>query len=75
MCCASVSYAPEYISRHLILDCSPAPGPRQALFVNPKNKLHLSVKRLFSVMVFAVSRNQTAEPCSTGGVIHALLAR
>ncbi|MDH0729041.1 hypothetical protein N5F23_16310 [Pseudomonas sichuanensis] len=60
---------------HLISERSPTHPSRQALFVNRKNKLHLCVKRLFTVMVFAVSRNQTAESCSTGGVIHASLAR
>jgi iron-sulfur cluster repair protein YtfE (RIC family) len=41
---------------------------RQGLFVTLKNKLQKSVKVLFPVMGFGVSRSQTAETCNTGGV-------
>ncbi|WP_230150868.1 hypothetical protein [Pseudomonas brassicacearum] len=49
-------------------DFNGATAVRQGLFVTLKNKLQKSVKLLFPVMVFGVSRRQTAETCNTGGV-------
>jgi hypothetical protein len=49
-------------------DFNGATAQRQALFVTLKNKLQKSVKVLFPVMCFGVSRSQTAETCNTGGV-------
>jgi hypothetical protein len=51
-------------------DCNGAWGWRQALFVTSSNKLRKTVKVLFIVMCFAVSRRQTAETCNTGGVFN-----
>lgn len=59
----------------LIFDFSPAVAPSQGLNGNRKNKVQRNVKRLFLVIIYAVCKNQTAESCSTGGVIQALLAR
>lgn len=47
---------------YLILESRPDLFPRQPLIVNPKNKRHRDVKKLFTVIPFAVSRSQTAEP-------------
>ncbi|MDF2489612.1 MAG: hypothetical protein K0S77_2234 [Pseudomonas sp.] len=41
---------------HLILESRPDFPRRQPLFVNPKNKRHWHVKKLFTVILFAVSR-------------------
>lgn len=60
---------------YLILESRPDFPSRQPLFVNPKNKRHGHVKKLFTVILFAVSRSQTAEPCSTGGVTWPTLFR
>src|SRR3546814_15023575 len=49
-------------------DFNGATAQRQGLFVTLKNKLQKSVKVLFPVMCFGVSRSQTAETCNTGGV-------
>jgi hypothetical protein len=49
-------------------DFNGAGAVRQGLFVTLKNKLQKSVKVLFPVIVFGVSRSQTAETCNTGGV-------
>jgi hypothetical protein len=51
-------------------DFNGAGGWRQALFVPLSNKLQKTVKVLFIVMGFAVSRRQTAETCNTGGVFN-----
>ncbi|MDR6959108.1 iron-sulfur cluster repair protein YtfE (RIC family) [Pseudomonas brassicacearum] len=49
-------------------DFNGAMAQRQGLFVTLKNKLQKNVKVLFPVIVFGVSRRQTAETCNTGGV-------
>jgi hypothetical protein len=51
-------------------DFNGAWGARQALFVTSSNKLQKTVKGLFIVRGFAVSRHQTAETCNTGGVFN-----
>jgi hypothetical protein len=51
-------------------DCNGACRWRQALIVPLSNKLQKTVKVLFIVMGFAVSRRQTAETCNTGGVFN-----
>ncbi|WPN62474.1 hypothetical protein QMK47_23560 [Pseudomonas sp. P9_35] len=59
---------PVHIHDNLTSDFNGATAVRQALFVTLKNKFQKSVKVLFPVMVFGVSRSQTAETCNTGGV-------
>ncbi len=59
---------PEHFHGDRTSDFNGAMVVRQGLFVTLKNKLQKNVKVLFPVIVFGVSRRQTAETCNTGGV-------